>query len=110
MLRSSPCFPRAPVARATATVTIVLGLLIAGRAAHAGQVRVDVTNFSFTPRVVFANPSDHVVWVWGVGGHSVTSGDSSLGTKDGRFDSAVQNPAGTYKSFSWRISGPSTAR
>ena len=42
---------------------------------HAGQVRVTVgtPTDTFTPYVVNVNIGDHVVWVWGAGGHTVTT-------------------------------------
>ena len=67
--------------------------------ALAGQVRVSVVNFAFTPRAVNCNLGDHVVWVWRSGTHTVTSGDSSGPTPDGRFNSGL---LGSGSSFSWK--------
>lgn len=68
MLRSRP-----PGAVRRVASLALIALLSAP--AHAGQVRVTVgtpTDF-FTPYVVNVNLGDHVVWVWGQGGHTVTT-------------------------------------
>lgn len=102
MLRHLPS--RASAVRAAVSLVAAFGALIVSGVANAGQVRVVVTNFSFTPHDITANPTDHVVWVYGVGGHTVTSGDPATQIKDGRFDSGLQNATSTtYKAFSWRI-------
>jgi plastocyanin len=105
MLRRLP--PGGSAARAAVSLVTAVAALIISGIANAGQVRVDVNSNFFSPRAINANPNDHVVWVWISGGHSVTSGDSSGQTPpDGVFDSNVQSPAGTWKSFSWRVDVP----
>src|SRR5262249_20427454 len=108
MLRPLPS--RASAVRAAVSLVAAIGALIVAGAANAGQVRVDVNSNFFSPRAINANPNDHVVWVWISGSHSVTSGDSLTGTPDDVFDSNVQSPAGTWRSFSWRVNVPALER
>lgn len=67
--------------------------------ASAGQVRVNVSNFAFTPRAVNINTGNHVVWVWTGGSHSVTAGDSLSGSLSGQFNSGnvAQNSTFSFK-------------
>lgn len=74
-------------------------------AAQAGQVRVDVgPGNAFVPAAVNLNLGDHVVWVWkGVNVHTVTSGDGTTFTKDGKFDSDPSDfGTGVLSRFSWK--------
>ena len=64
--------------------------------AMAGQVRVNVSNFAFTPRAANLNTGDHVVWIWTGGNHSVTAGDSLLMNTTGQFDSNGQDVNSTF--------------
>jgi plastocyanin len=78
--------------------------------AHAGQVRVNVSSNLFTPRAVNCNVGDYVVWVWTSGSHTSTSGDSTLPTPDGLWDTGLQIGASPNNgsTFNWRNSGPGT--
>ena len=69
--------------------------------AMAGQVRVNVSNFAFTPRAANINTGDHLVWIWTGGSHSVTAGDSALSNTTGQFDTNVQ---AVNSSFSFKTS------
>lgn len=79
-------------------------------AARAGQVRVNVSSFVFTPRAVNCNLGDHVVWVWTSGSHTSTSGDSTVPTPDGRWDSGLQSGASPSNgaTFNWKSTGAGT--
>jgi len=68
--------------------------------ARAGQVRINVgtPTLQFSPRAVNLNLGDHAVWVWTGGSHTVTSGDSSLGSGGSVFDSGQ----GSGLKFSWK--------
>lgn len=79
-------------------------------AAHAGQVRLNISNFMFSPSAVNCNVGDHVVWVWTGGSHSSTSGDSSTITPDGKWDSGLQSGAAGSggASFNWKSTGAGT--
>ncbi len=77
--------------------------LLASTWAHAGQVRVDVGNFQFSPSAVTVNLGDQVVWVWTGGNHSVTSGtDGKVG--DGIFNSDILSAGGggSNSAFTWK--------
>ncbi len=52
----------------------------------AGQVRVNVSSFAFSPRAVNLNTGDHVEWIWTSGTHTVTSGDSASSSASGVFN------------------------
>jgi plastocyanin len=87
--------------------TVLLAVLFTLDPSRAGEVRVNITGNSFTgtfgPRTLNINSGDHVVWVWTGGQHSTTSGDSSTGVADGRWDSDIQTTAGTNTpAFSWQ--------
>ena len=68
----------------------------------AGQVRVNVSNFAFSPRAVNLNTGDHVVWIWTTGTHSVTSGDSASGSVSGVFNTTIA--VGPTSTFSFQSS------
>jgi glucose/arabinose dehydrogenase/plastocyanin len=70
---------------------------------NAATVEVQVDNFSFTPQTVNIKVGDTVRWVWNEGSHTVTSGSSC--TKDGAFDSGLQN-AGFSQSMTFSEPGP----
>jgi plastocyanin len=86
-------------------VVAALCLLLAGGAA-AKQLRVNVSNFQFSPSVATINTGDHVVWVWTGGTHNVVSGDGSVQVADGVFTSGAVVAAPF--SFSWKSSGVTT--
>ena len=75
-------------------------------AAHAGQFRINVSNFVFSPRAVNLDMGDHAVWVWTGGTHTVTSGDST-GFMSGLFNSNSVDFGGA---FSFRTSTPQLIR
>src|SRR5436309_5502378 len=83
--------------------------LAVARGAAARPVFVNVqSNFFTSGTVATLNTGDHVIWHWLAGGHTVTSGNPSTGTKSGRFDSNLSGgtqPLGTI--FSWKTSGTS---
>lgn len=96
----------APVARGALFVLAALCLApVPG--AHAGQVRVTVGYLGQSvlfPSAVTVSPGDHVVWVWGAAGHTVTSGTTGNATGDGTFRSAsLFNPSLT--GFAWKVAG-----
>ena len=43
----------------------------------AKQIRINVTNFDFTPRYAPMNQGDHAVWIWNNSSHTVTQGDTA---------------------------------
>jgi len=105
--------------RLPASYALLLGAWLAVPAtlapARAGEVRVNIAGNTltgtFNPRALNINAGDHVVWVWTGGQHSTTSGDSSNGVADGRWDSGILTTAGTNTpAFSWQgsIAGVST--
>jgi plastocyanin len=65
----------ATLRRLARTVSPLLIALLAHAPAHAGEVRVTlgVPTDLFTPYVVNINYRDHVTWVWGASGHTVTN-------------------------------------
>jgi plastocyanin len=77
----------------------VAAFFLAGTS-QAGQVRVNVVNFSFVPQEVSVNQGDQVVWFWVNAGHSVTSGSGC--NASGIFNSGTQS-ANTR--FSWKSTG-----
>jgi plastocyanin len=89
-----------------ALAAALLAACVAG-AAHAGQVRVNVSSNSFSPPNITINAGDHVVWVWESGIHSVTSGDDGSVGGSGLFNSGTLN-TNTSPVFSWRSGAPAT--
>lgn len=85
--------------RAIAALVAAGMLMTAAESAFSGQVRINVSDYKFSPINVTLNLGDQVVWVWTGGSHSVTSGTNSF---DGAFNSEVQytSPAGT--AFTWK--------
>ena len=90
--------------------TFVSALLLAtagAAVARAGQVRVNLSGFAFSPTDVTVNQGDHVVWVWTSSNHTVTSGDRTQVADemigDGRFNTS---PDGTtynlMDAYSWK--------
>jgi plastocyanin len=81
--------------------------LACAAAAWAGQVRVNVSNFAFTPASVSANLGDHIVWIWTGGSHTVTSGDrlfvSSELLGDGHFNTSPDGSPYLLATFSWKV-------
>lgn len=92
--------------RRGALVFAALLAAAAASAAKAGQVRVNVSNFVFTPATASANLGDHVVWIWTGGAHTVTSGDpnvvADLAAGDGLFNSSPDGLAASGATFSWK--------
>lgn len=84
--------PLRPLAGALALLALVAGF------AAARQLRIDVTNFDFTPMDATLNQGDHAVWIWNNTLHTVTSGSTDTFTPDGRFDSGVV----TGGTFTWK--------
>jgi len=72
--------------------------------AMAGQVRVNVSDFAFTPPNPTVDVGNHVVWIWTGGSHTVTSGtnDGSTGTPNGRFAAGTQASPVVNATFSWK--------
>jgi len=91
-------------------LTALLTSSLLAPAARAGQVRVNISNFMFSPSAVNCNSGDHVVWVWTGGSHSSTSGDSNTVTPDSRWDSGLQIGAAPSNgaSFNWKSTGSGT--
>jgi plastocyanin len=65
-----------------------------GDTASALTVTVAAGGSRFSPSTLNIKVGQTVTWVWAAGGHSVTSGDPTSCTKDGKFDSTVQATAG----------------
>ena len=88
---------------------ITAAALAVARGAAAGQVFVNVqSNFFTSGTVATLNTGDHVIWHWLAGGHTVTSGNPSTGTKSGRFDSNLSGGTRSLGTlFSWKTSGTS---
>lgn len=87
--------------RVLRSTALAAALTLATATAHAGQVRVNASNFAFVPQNVTVNSGDHVVWIWTGGSHSVTSGDADTMTPDGRFATpgfSITTPT----SFTWQ--------
>jgi|SRR5215831_8165598 len=74
--------------------------------AHAGQARVLVGSggFSFSPSTVVVNQGDQVIWVWGSGGHTVTSGNDGSLNGSGIFRSSTVTLASNSAYF-WKVVG-----
>lgn len=83
----------------------LLALLLAAPAI-AGQVRVNVSNYMFSPANVSANLGDHLVWIWTGGAHTVTSGDYSvvgdIVAGDGLFNSSPTGAMPVGATFTWK--------
>ncbi len=100
--------------------SIVTAILISAALAvpvNSGQVRVNVGQGGnlFVPRAININPGDHAVWVANALSlipHTSTSGDSSLPTPDGKWDSGPLAGAVTNNgaAFSWKSATASTNR
>jgi len=88
-----------PIARQCIAALAALAL---ATAAHAGQVRINIANFSFTPRASNLNQGDHAVWIWTGGGHTCTSGDSLVPTPDGKFSAGSASTFLSGATFSWK--------
>lgn len=84
---------------------VAAGLLLAG-AASAKQIRVNVSNFAYSPTTVTINVGDHVVWVWTGGTHNVVSGDGVNIVPDGLFASG--NVVAAPAAFSWKSVSPAS--
>jgi plastocyanin len=52
-------------------------LALAAPSVTAKQIRINVTNFDFTPRYASMNQGDHAVWIWNNTAHTVTQGDTA---------------------------------
>lgn len=66
--------PSRPFRMAAAALAL---LALAAPFASAKQVRINVTNFDFTPRYASMNLGDHAVWIWNNTPHTVTQGDTA---------------------------------
>ncbi len=66
--------PSRPFRMAAAALAL---LALAAPFASAKQVRINVTNFDFTPRYASMNLGDHAVWIWNNTSHTVTQGDTA---------------------------------
>src|SRR4249920_1021841 len=88
-------------ARVLFALAIAVLVLAPASASLAGQVRINVTNNTFSPSSVSLNLGDQVVWVWVLGGHSVTSGVSGQPGTGTIFQSNVVAVTGTNPAFSW---------
>mgnify|MGYP002386389107 CR=1 FL=1 len=79
-------------------------LALAAPSVFAKQIRINVTNFDFTPRYASMNQGDHAVWIWNNSSHTVTQGDTAdvpvTPTQGALFNSGdLQLPGLTY---SWK--------
>ncbi len=84
--------------RIARSLAIAILLLAPTARAHAGQVRIDMSGFAFTPNAVSLNQGDHVTWIWLNAGHSTTSG--SGGVANGIWNSASQLSA--TAAYTWK--------
>ena len=107
-----PALRRTALARRAVSILSILSLVsLAGMspAARAGEVRVGVGvgGNLFSLRAINCNVGDHVIWVWNAGGHTCTSGDSSIGSGNGLWDSGFQSASLTNNTatFSWQATG-----
>ena len=81
-------------------------LALAAPSVTAKQIRINVTNFDFTPRYASMNQGDHAVWIWNNTVHTVTQGDTAdvpitptPGTaKFNSGDASLSNATYTWKS------------
>jgi plastocyanin len=93
--------------RWTTSPLVALVALACAATAWAGQVRVSVSNFMFSPSSVSANVGDHVVWIWTGGLHTVTSGDFNAVADplvgDGLFNSGGAPGGIGSATFSWKV-------
>lgn len=96
--------------RPLAVLCLLLPLLAAPVLAK--QVRVNVSNYAFSPATVSAGVGDHVVWIWTGGFHTVTSGDwsavSDLQAGDGLFNSSPDGGTPPNATFSWKVTTTGT--
>lgn len=86
-------------------VAALVAALAFPHALRAGQIRVNVSNYAFTPSSASANLGDHIVWVWTGGAHTVTSGDFNTDpilTGDGLFNSSPTGFSPVGATFSWK--------
>jgi len=80
----------------------VLAALVLATTAQAGQMRINIANFSFSPRATNLNQGDHAVWIWTGGSHTCTSGDSLAPTPDGTFSAGSSTTPLSGATFSWK--------
>ena len=84
------------VRRALIVAASIAGLLLAGiGSADAATVGVAAVNFTFQPESRSVKVGDTVRWTFTGDPHTVTSG--TAGSPDGRFDSGVKDPGGTFQ-------------
>ena len=62
----------------------------------ANKVTVGGSGLTFTPSTLTIKAGQTVEWDWASSGHSVTSGDSTKCTADGKFDSTVKSSGFTF--------------
>ncbi|MBI5170284.1 MAG: hypothetical protein HZA61_12420 [Candidatus Eisenbacteria bacterium] len=95
--------------RTTAAAFALLALATPFAAAR--QIRINVTNFDFTPRYASMSQGDHAVWIWDTTPHTVTQGDTANvpvtptpGTaKFNSGDAAISGNSGpTSAAYSWK--------
>lgn len=86
--------------RIVVVFVVALAMLSGARTVGAGEVRVNVSNFAFSPADIGVNLGDHVVWIWTGGTHTATSGDAFGDlygpVPDGIFESGSRGPGGEY--------------
>ncbi len=77
---------------------ILLLFVAAAPAGFAAVIKIQVSNFQFTPKTVNAKVGDTIVWMWKNGGHTTTS----LGIPAGAiaWDAPMNS---THKRFSYRV-------
>ncbi len=89
--------------RSLAALLATLASIAVPATSRAGEVRVNISNFAFSPVDATLNLGDHMVWIWTGGSHSTTSGDPfgspSGPVPDGIWDSGVRSLGGEY---SWK--------
>jgi plastocyanin len=84
-------------------LTVLAGLCLFGTASHAATVHVDVKDFFFDPGVINVNVGDTVEWEnKGAVSHTSTSGSGC--SSDGKWDSGLIAPGGTFQ-FTFNQSG-----
>lgn len=95
--------------RRTILPVLLLSVLAYTTTASAKQIRINVTGSGgptgFSPSTAAADTGDHVVWIWGSGTHTVTSGDHTT-VADPSVGDGVFNSGGASISaatFSWKV-------
>ncbi len=95
--------------RSLRTLAAALALTaLASPWAMAKQVRINVTNFDFTPHYASLNLGDHAVWIWDNSVHTVTQGDTAdvpITPTPGTalFNSGDAGISGSNAAYSWKV-------